>query len=135
MKVAKIAIISSTMVIHDDLGAVMKAIAAKDAKNKFGELIDTAQREPVTIEKHGRPVAVIMSSEEFNQLKMERLRAKLAIEELPVVAKCRDCDSQWTISGPAFKCENCDSGSLEIISGRELDIESIEIAQEDKHVS
>ena len=61
--------------------------------------------------------------------------AKLVIEELPVVAKCRDCGTQWTISGPAFKCENCDSGSLEILSGRELDIESIEIAQEDKHVS
>jgi hydrogenase nickel incorporation protein HypA/HybF len=48
-----------------------------------------------------------------------------------VVAKCKDCNTQWTISGPAFNCENCDSGSLEIISGRELDIESIEIAEED----
>ena len=60
---------------------------------------------------------------------------QLAIEELPVVAKCNDCQTQWTINGPAFKCENCDSGSLEIISGRELDIESIEIAEEDNHVS
>ena len=57
--------------------------------------------------------------------------AKLAIEELPVVAKCKDCHTQWTISGPAFSCENCGSGSLEIISGRELDIESIEISEED----
>ena len=57
--------------------------------------------------------------------------AKLAIEELPVVAKCKDCNTQWTISGPAFNCENCGSGSLEIISGRELDIESIEISEED----
>lgn len=56
--------------------------------------------------------------------------ARLAIEELPVVAECKDCHTQWTISGPAFNCENCDSGSLEIISGRELDIESIEIAEE-----
>ena len=61
--------------------------------------------------------------------------AQLAIEELPVVAKCNDCHEQWTISTPAFRCENCDSGSLEILSGRELDIESIEIAQEDSHVS
>jgi len=57
--------------------------------------------------------------------------ARLAIEELPVVAKCKDCQTQWTVSGPAFNCENCNSGSLEIISGRELDIESIEIAEED----
>ena len=61
--------------------------------------------------------------------------AQLAIEELPVVAKCNDCQTQWTINSPAFKCENCDSGSLEILSGRELDIESIEIAEEDDHVS
>ena len=57
--------------------------------------------------------------------------AKLAIVELPVVARCKDCNTQWTIEGPAFSCENCDSGSLEILSGRELDIESIEIAEED----
>ena len=40
----------------------MKSIAAKEAKVHFGELIDSAQREPVSIEKYGRPVAVIMSS-------------------------------------------------------------------------
>ena len=61
--------------------------------------------------------------------------AQLVIAELPVVARCKDCDTQWTINSPAFTCENCDSGSLEIISGRELDIESIEISDEDKHVS
>ena len=61
--------------------------------------------------------------------------AKLVIQELPVIARCRDCDTQWTISSPAFTCENCNSGSLEILSGRELDIESIEIVQEENHVS
>ena len=61
--------------------------------------------------------------------------AKLVIEELPVVARCNDCNTQWTIHSPAFTCDNCASGSLEIISGRELDIESIEIAEGDKHVS
>ena len=57
----------------------MKSIAAKEAKNKFGEMMDTVQREPVTIEKHGRPVAVIMSANEYEKIKLERLRAKLAI--------------------------------------------------------
>ena len=61
--------------------------------------------------------------------------AKLVIQELPVMARCRDCDTQWAIDSPAFTCENCDSGSLEILSGRELDIESIEIAQKDDHVA
>jgi hydrogenase nickel incorporation protein HypA/HybF len=61
--------------------------------------------------------------------------AQLVIAELPVVARCKDCNTRWTINSPAFTCENCDSGSLEIISGRELDIESIEISDEDNHVS
>jgi len=60
----------------------MKSIAAREAKVHFGELIDNAQREPVSIEKYGRPVAVIMSSEEYKQIKLERLRARLAEGEL-----------------------------------------------------
>ena len=44
--------------------------------------------------------------------------------------KCKDCGNEWTITEPVFKCTTCDSGSLEILSGRELDIESIEIAEE-----
>ncbi len=54
--------------------------------------------------------------------------AKLEIEEIPVVARCKDCQTQWTITGPAFKCEKCQSGSLEILSGQELEIVSLEIA-------
>ena len=55
----------------------MKAIAAKEAKNNFGEMMDTVQREPVTIEKHGRSVAVIMSAREYKTLKLERLQAEV----------------------------------------------------------
>ena len=61
--------------------------------------------------------------------------AELSIEELPVLARCNECDAEWTIRKAVFKCETCNSGSLEILSGRELDIESIEIAEEDNHVS
>jgi len=59
--------------------------------------------------------------------------AELVIEETPVVARCRDCGARWTIAEPVFTCQACESGTLEILSGRELDIVSIEIAQEDEH--
>ena len=55
----------------------MKAIAAREAKNRFGSLMDAARREPVTIEKHGRPVAVLMSVEEYRALKSDRLRSEV----------------------------------------------------------
>nr|WP_280949173.1 type II toxin-antitoxin system prevent-host-death family antitoxin [Chelatococcus sambhunathii] len=43
-------------------------MSAKDAKNSFGMLIDYARVEPVQVEKHGRPVVVVMSVEEFRRL-------------------------------------------------------------------
>jgi hydrogenase nickel incorporation protein HypA/HybF len=59
--------------------------------------------------------------------------AELAIEETPVVARCKDCQARWTIAEPVFTCPGCQGGALEILSGRELDIVSIEIAQEERH--
>lgn len=55
----------------------MISIAAKEAKNNFGEMMDTVQREPVTIEKHGRPVAVVMSAREYREMKLERLKVEV----------------------------------------------------------
>jgi prevent-host-death family protein len=46
----------------------MKNMSAKDTKNEFGLLLDTARAEPVTIEKHGRPVAVVVSIEKYDRL-------------------------------------------------------------------
>lgn len=46
----------------------MKTLAAREAKNGFGHLLDIARLEPVAIERHGRPVAVVLSSEEYARL-------------------------------------------------------------------
>lgn len=46
----------------------MSTFGAREAKNEFGRLLDTAQRETVVIEKKGRPVAVLMSVDEFKRL-------------------------------------------------------------------
>ncbi len=55
--------------------------------------------------------------------------AKLNIEEVPVVASCKECNHQWTIEDSSFTCPKCESGDIDILSGRELDIASIEIAE------
>lgn len=47
----------------------MLSMSAKDAKYGFGRLIDLARSEPVVVEKHGRPVVVVMAVEEFERLK------------------------------------------------------------------
>jgi prevent-host-death family protein len=46
----------------------MKTLTATDAKNRFGELIDMAQAEPVRVQRQGRDVAVVLSPEEFRRL-------------------------------------------------------------------
>ncbi len=46
----------------------MKTLRASEAKNRFGELLDLARREPVQIAKKGRNVAVVLSIEEFERL-------------------------------------------------------------------
>ena len=46
----------------------MEKIAAGEAKNSFGKMLDTVQKHPVIIEKKGRAVAVVMSIEEYEKL-------------------------------------------------------------------
>jgi len=46
----------------------MTTITSKDAQNRFGELIDTAQREPVVITRRDRPIAVVISNEQYKRL-------------------------------------------------------------------
>ncbi|MEW6751413.1 MAG: type II toxin-antitoxin system Phd/YefM family antitoxin [Candidatus Latescibacterota bacterium] len=58
----------------------MQRMSAHEAKARFGQLLDTARTEPVAIEKHGRPVAVLVSHEEYaaiQSMKLERLRAEV----------------------------------------------------------
>lgn len=56
--------------------------------------------------------------------------AILQIEEVPVEARCRECGETFIITGPSFSCTKCESGAVDVLSGRELDIASIELAEE-----
>ena len=47
---------------------LMQTMSAKDAKNAFGLLLDKARAAPVTVEKHGRGVVVVLSVEEYERL-------------------------------------------------------------------
>lgn len=59
----------------------MRTMSAKDAKNRFGELLMEARKAPVTIEKNGEPVAAVYSFEDHHyieQAKLEWLNAAIA---------------------------------------------------------
>lgn len=46
----------------------MQHMSARDAKNGFGRLIDLARAAPVSIDKYGRTVVVVLSVEEYDRL-------------------------------------------------------------------
>lgn len=46
----------------------MSIATATEVKHRLGSFLDAAQREPVTIEKSGRKVAVLLSAEEYDRL-------------------------------------------------------------------
>ena len=46
----------------------MKTVTATELKTKTGETLDAAQREPVSIEKNGRPIAVIVPQADYERL-------------------------------------------------------------------
>ena len=57
-----------------------KCVPAAEAKTNFGALPEKAQRGPVAISKKGRPVAVLMSMDEFEdhqRFKLEQLRREV----------------------------------------------------------
>lgn len=57
--------------------------------------------------------------------------ADLNIEEIPLRIRCADCNDEWTAHEPVFLCRKCHGGSIEMLSGRELDITSIEVLEEE----
>jgi prevent-host-death family protein len=55
----------------------MRTVSSMEAKNRFGRLLDAAQRAPVTVTKKGPPAAVVMSIEDYERMRVrawERLR-------------------------------------------------------------
>ncbi len=59
----------------------MRHMATSEARSRFSELIDIAQREPVTIERNGRPIVVMLAMDDYEaaeQAKIDALKAMVA---------------------------------------------------------
>ncbi len=55
----------------------MEKLTANEAKTHFGQLLMKAQSEPVQIDKNGKPVAVVISIEDYQateELKLQMLK-------------------------------------------------------------
>ena len=56
----------------------MITVTSVEAQNRFGQLLDTAQREPVAITRHGRAAAFVVSAREMEELLAARRRQAVA---------------------------------------------------------
>ena len=79
----------------------MQALTANDAKTQFGDMLLKAQREPVQINKNGKPVAVVISIDEYQQ--MEELKSNL-LQERAARAKL-DIENGNLVEGGQFMAD------------------------------
>lgn len=54
--------------------------------------------------------------------------AQVHIDFIPVTVQCRDCKNEWEVTGPVFKCPHCEDGDVKMLTGREIEITSLELA-------
>jgi len=78
----------------------METLTSNQAKTQFGDLLLKVQRAPVEISRNGKPVAVMISADDYSAmepLKMELLRQSLKCGLADLEAgKVQDGDSVFT---------------------------------------
>jgi prevent-host-death family protein len=67
----------------------MKIVAATEAKNRLGAILDAAQREPIVIRRQDRDIAVVLSMADYERLRSANIRAFLDLRN-EVAAEARD---------------------------------------------
>ncbi len=55
--------------------------------------------------------------------------ARLALQVVEVRLRCNPCQREWEIETPAFRCPTCGGADVEVSSGNEFEVESIEIEE------
>ena len=55
----------------------METYSSTDAKREFGEVLTKSQRGPVSVTRNGKPIAVILSNVDYEEMKLRTLRAEL----------------------------------------------------------
>ena len=61
--------------------------------------------------------------------------AVFSVLELPVVFRCRTCGKDSVSESTVFACPSCQSSDVELLSGLELSIESMEVESEARNAT
>ena len=55
--------------------------------------------------------------------------ARLEQELIPAQLGCCDCAAEWEIDLPMFRCPTCGGAEVEVVSGDEFEVESIDVEE------
>lgn len=104
-------------------------------------VVDTAVRHaggrPVTVVRvragHLRQVVPASLEFYFGLVARDTLceGARLELEVVPARLRCESCTTEWTAEAAAFRCPACAGADVVVLSGEELEVESIELEVED----
>jgi hydrogenase nickel incorporation protein HypA/HybF len=53
--------------------------------------------------------------------------ARLEQQVIEARLRCLECDHEWEIEIPAFRCPQCAGSRVEIVGGNEFEVEAIEV--------
>lgn len=59
--------------------------------------------------------------------------SRLAVDSVPARIRCGDCDETETITAPIMVCSRCGGHRVEIVSGEEFLITSLDLAEAEHH--
>ena len=76
----------------------MDILSANEAKTQFGDMLLKAQRGPVQISRNGKPVAMVISMEEYEGIEALKLRMLQSRANQALV----DINANNTVDGESF---------------------------------
>ena len=79
----------------------MLALSANDAKTQFGDMLMKVHRAPIQINKNGKPVAVVLSVDEYQSIETLKLR----LLQTRAINAIEDINNGETVDGEHFFTE------------------------------
>ena len=58
--------------------------------------------------------------------------SSLELSVVEALISCNDCATEWTLEDPIFACPSCKSTSVEVLTGTEFMVESLDISEKEE---
>jgi len=56
--------------------------------------------------------------------------ARLECKLVEARVRCGECETSWTLDVPIFRCPSCEDSKVEVLTGNEFFVESIDVEEE-----